>query len=372
MADWNFVLASRTGAALVDLSVVPTLRFEENRPSTVTFALPHDLDDASVLYDELQNGLPQLRAYRDGVLRFSGRFSPLEEATSQDQSEATVVFKSPLAGLEQRFLEVPLGPYVAADQGTIAWELILNENNTKGATGLTLGTITPTTARDRTYGAGKQVLEALVQLSEVIGGVYFWEAPLDPTTNSGALASFNAGPRQGTDLSADITFQVGFGTLDNCLTASRQIGLPVNRATVYGGGDTPPFYIAEDAGSKATYGVWEVWETLSDVTELATVTARAQELLKPSPPQTVTFEPDPAEAPEPWIEWWLGDTVSFKADRDAFQVITTARPHALEVKLDDQGNEVSWSVEWGDQRPVRFPELFRAMRRRLSALEAPP
>lgn len=372
MAEWNFVLASRTGAALADLAVVPTLRFEENRPSTVTFALPHDTPDASVLYDELQNGLPQLRAYRDGVLRFSGRFSPLEESTSQEQSEAAVVFKSPLAGLEQRFLAFEPAPYVAVDQGTIAWDLINNENTTKGATGLVLGTITPTTARDRAYGASKQILEALIQLSEVIGGLYFWETPLDPTTSDGALASFNAGARQGSDLSADVTFQVGFGTLDNCLTATRQIGLPVNRATVYGGGDPPPFYVATDTGSIATYGVWEVWETLSDVTELATVTAKAQELLKPFPPQIVTFEPDPAEAPEPWVDWWLGDTVSFKADRDAFQVITTARPHALDVVLDDQGNEIAWRVEWGDQRAIRWPDLFRTLRRRLSALETPP
>jgi hypothetical protein len=357
MPEWTLVLAAHTGAALAELHVVPTLRWEENRPSQVTFPLPHDMAEADQLYTALGSGLPQLRAYLDGDLKFSGRFAPLQESSDQDTSQATVTFKSPLAGLESRFRATEV-TYTADDQGDIAWALIEDEN-TKGATGLIEGTITATVTRDRTYEAGKQILEALVQLSEVENGAAFWETPLDPITNGGALAEFNAGPRPGDDRSAFVKFEVGDGTLDNCISVQREIKLPVNKATVFG--DAGSSGSSSDAASQAKYGVWEATETRTDLT--GSLSERASAMLVPEPVQIVTFEPDPAEAPRPWDEWWLGDTVGFKADRDALQISTTARPRAIEIVLDDQGNEAAWHVEWGDQRP-----LDRVFRERLRSL----
>ncbi len=358
MPDWTLVLAAHTGTALAELSIVPTLRWEENRPAQVTFPLPHDTAHAELLYSALGSGLPQLRAYLDGDLKFSGRFAPLQESSDQDTSQATVTFKSPLAGLESRFRASAV-TYTAEDQGDIAWALIADEN-ARGETGLVEGTITATVDRDRTYELGKQILEALIQLGEVENGVAFWETPLEPEDSAGALAEFNAGPRPGIDRSTFIKFELGDGTLDNCISVQREIKLPINRASVVGDGVSAS---SGDSDSVTKYGLWEAFETLSDVTEVATVSARAAAMVVPDPIQIVTFEPDPAAAPRPWDEWWLGDTVSFKADRDALQISTTARPRALEIVLDDQGNETAWHVEWGDQRP-----LGRVFRERLRTL----
>jgi hypothetical protein len=360
MPEWTFVLATHTGAALADLNVVPTLRWEENRPAQVQFPLPHDTDHAEMLYSALGSGIPQLRAYLDGELKFSGQFAPLQETSDESQSVATVTFKSPLGRLEQRFRDADV-TYTGIDQGTIAWNLIADEN-TKGATGLVQGTITATVTRDRTYEEGKQILEALTQLSEVQNGGAYWETPLDPEDNAGALAEFNAGPRPGTDRSSFVKFEVGDGTLDNCISVQREIKLPVNRATVLG--DAGSVDRAENLNSQATYGVWEALESIPDATGVA-LSERSNALIVPDPVQIVTFEPDPVNAPRPWVDWWLGDTVSFKADRDALQISTTARPRALEIVLDDQGNETAWHVEWGDQRPSSrvFREGLRTLLR---------
>jgi hypothetical protein len=363
MPEWTLVLASRVGVALADLNVTPVMRWEENRPMTIRFPFPHDMRNASRLYEILDGGLPQLRAYLDGDLKFSGRFAPLEEKSDDSESQATVTFKSPLGMLEQRFLATDL-TYTGIDQALIAWSLIGTEN-TKGVTGLIQGSLELTVARDRTYEARKQVLEALVQLSEVQNGVTFWETPLDPNDNAGALAAFNAGPRPGVDRTASVKFEMGEGTLDNCISVERQIGYPVNRATTVGDGTPPLTSVQQDTDSQAKYGIWERVESMSGVTIQATLDARALEMLAPNPVQIVTFQPDPAEALRPWDDWWLGDTVSFKADVDALQIATTARPRALEIELDDQGNETAWRVEWGDQRPLErvFRERLRALTR---------
>lgn len=363
MPEWTLVLASRTGVALADLSVTPVMRWEENRPMTVRFPMPHDMRNAERIYEILDGGLPQLRAYLDGDLKFSGRWAPMDEASDEQTSQATVTFRSPLAMLEQRFRNTEI-TYTGIDQALIAGGLVSDEN-VKGATGLTIGSLELTVTRDRTYEIRKQILEALVQLSEVDNGVAFWETPLNPVDNAGALAAFNAGPRPGVDRSASVKFEMGEGTLDNCISVQRQIGYPVNRVTTVGDGTPPLTSVRQDTASQARYGIWERVEAMSGVTVQATLDARAQALLVADPVQIVTFEPDPAEALRPWDDWWLGDTVSFKADVDAMQIATTARPRALEIELDDQGNEIAWRVEWGDERPLerRFAERLRVLTR---------
>ena len=63
--------------------------------------------------------------------------------------------------------------YASTDAGEIAWDLIDNsQNQTNGDLGITKGIIETTQNRDRTY-YNQNIMEAIVNLSNVIGGFDF-------------------------------------------------------------------------------------------------------------------------------------------------------------------------------------------------------
>lgn len=364
-AEWVLVLADHTGAEIAAIDATATLRFELSRASHVEITLPHDEPTAAYLYAALGNGLPQLRAYRNGILVFSGRWAPSTDDSGETDSSGKVRFRSPFATLESRFTAATV-TYTAQDAGLIATDLIAT-TNIESPTGLIPGLVQATVNRDRTY-EHKQIAEAIQQLTEVDGGFDFLEVPLDPTESGGALARLDIVASAGASQPSFIRFEKGPGTLDNCVSVNRQMLLPVNRATVIGAEGVAPQTV-QDTGSITTYGLHATVQSFADVTETATLLAKATALLQTEPPQVVTFTPDPASAPQPLEDYQLGDVASFKCDEDALQIAVEARVRAIEVDLDESGREAAHRVEWGDQRPVRDVDVIREMRSRLSAME---
>jgi hypothetical protein len=51
-----------------------------------------------VFFDALSNGIPTLRAYRDGVLRFHGELAPFTE-TLEETAQLSLLFRGPFARL---------------------------------------------------------------------------------------------------------------------------------------------------------------------------------------------------------------------------------------------------------------------------------
>jgi hypothetical protein len=258
------------------------------------------------------------------------------------------------------------------DAGEIAW-LMINSANTQNPVGLRRGAIIPTQLRDRAYNR-KQIAEAIQELTEVENGFDFSITPVDPTVDPGILGIFNVVPAAGVNLSTTVRFEQGEGTLDNVLAVSRQLELPVNRVVVLGAeSETTPGVTltatAEDTASISQYGLYERTYSFTDISVDATLEQRADSLLRPVPIQTITFEPDPATALWPWVDYWLGDTVSVRIDADAFQVQTTARIIGIEIELDDQGNEIAHRVTVGEQHSRTLSDVFGDVWRRLSALE---
>lgn len=352
MPSTTLVLCDQAGQEVADLEATCTIRRERSRAMSVKPKLRHDDDAAAELFAALPNGIPQARYYRDGTLRFSGLWCPQRETAGEDDSLVEAEFRSPFARLERRFLEAET-VYTGQDAGLgIAWDLIADQN-ALSATGLIQGDIDATVNRDRTYEAGKQVAEAVVQLTEVDGGFDFIETFLDPTVSGGALAEFNVHAALGSDRTDTVRFEYGPGTLANCLSVERTIELPVNRVVVIGGEGTVPA-VAQDAASIAIYGRYMAVEQHSDVTIQSTLQEKADGLLQPDPIEVVTFEPDPATAPQPFDDYDVGDTAGFLARDGALQIDAAQRIDAFEIDIDENGNESAHRLEFGLQavRPL--------------------
>jgi hypothetical protein len=368
---WTLLLDDHTATEVAELAVIPTMRWEIGRATSVTFSLDQDTEAAGELAGALANGIPQLRAYRDGQLRARGHWYPQQDTADAEQATAQCTFRGPFARLETRHLRAAL-TRTQIDQGQILLDA-LAATNAIAPTGLIGGTLTPSKLRDRAYEPGKQIAELLVQMTEVIDGPEFIERPSD--NNPETLAMLDIAGTLGQDRSDTVRFELGPDTLANLLGFDREIMLPVNRATVTGQeGDAttpgPAPQVSQAEASIAKWGLYEAVLALSDVTRESTLYERARALIRPDPARTVTLTPDPTQAPQPWDEWWLGDTIGYLVDEGALVDAGTARPVALEIVLDESGNETAWKIEWGEQLPGWPDGVIAALRRRLSALES--
>lgn len=363
---WTAVLCSRTGEPIAELPPDFTLRFERNRAASARPTLDHG-SPAGELLDTLATGLPQLRVYLDGELWLSGRWAPQRERSpANDPSTLEAEFRSPFGGLERRYLRAGDVTFTNTDAGQIAASVI-NTQNGYADTGILVGTIEPTVSRDRTYDVGKEAAEAIVQLTEVQGGFDFTETPLDPRSSGGKLSLFDVLASLGTDRSGLARFEQGPGTLDNTAAIERDWLLPINRATV-GGAPGSTAQVATDQASIDKYGLWEQYTVESDVSEAATLAAKAAALLRLDPVQIVRIDPDPDGGIRPKADYWLGDTISVKANRDAFQLATTIRVDVIEITVAG-GIETAHRVEGGQSRTTTLADVIRDLKRRTAALE---
>lgn len=274
--------------------------------------------------------------------------------------------------------------FSGVDQSQIMWELIdLLEGH-----GVVEGDLPASINRDRTYPPLKEIGQALIEMSEVIGGPDFELEPV--VASDGTLCRFNTFyPRQGEDKSADVVFVHGHAPhtakgfrfspggeeIANRVVA---IGAPRDQE-----GEVPyaehPGYVAEHAGSIAHYKApFERRLNLEDVIESATLESHAKAAVAasafPVPFFDFTAAPEPVgdEAGEgvPPVfgqDYWLGDTIGVQhyADPDGEPLELTGRVTDAVVTELESGQiavkvscapEVSSDGVTGEAITVRVPE----------------
>lgn len=342
MPRWSFLLADQFGNGLAELSTGAgrSLTFMRNAAPSVSISLSHDDDAAVALFAALRTGIPTLRAYRDGVLRFHGHLAPFAEEL-EEETHLNLMFLGPFARLtgygqsRGRFTST-LRRFTATDAGQIAKTLI---DETPAAGISTAGSIAVTSSRDRTYGYAN-VGAAIINLTRVLDGFDFEITPME--YSAGNIGQLNIYASQGSDRASTVRFQYGPGTLANVRAVTRQTEPPINTARVLGANGIVA--LKTDASSIAAYGEWWVQESASDTSQQSVLDSKAQALLRPNWIKVTTFSPDPTLAPAPWDDYWLGDTVSFYGRRGAFVEDVTARINKISLVVDDEGNE-AYEVE---------------------------
>jgi hypothetical protein len=356
------MLADRQGSTLAELTTAAgkTLTFRRNACAEVQLTMSHEDDAAALLWEAVRStGVPTLRAYRDGILRFNGHLAPFGE-DAEEQSLLTPVFRSPFGRLigegsnrgrfTDNFIEA-----TAQDAGAIATGLIdlYGGTGTPGDTsaiftnadgpvviaeddfcGLGIGDVEATKVRDRQYQYAN-VGEAIVNLTNVDGGFDFVERYVD---DGATMALFDVLARQGADMPA-ARFEYGPGTLANVRHIARTTEPPVNKVRVLGGSGLVAEASNDD--SIAKYGVYFAQESQTDVMEQTTLDDKAIALLRPNPVKTVQFYPDFGldACPKPWDDFWISDRVPFYARRGAFLEDVAVKINSVIVTVDENDNE---------------------------------
>lgn len=350
MAATTWVLCDEDGNAVTEVSNASqrTFKAARNQGRQGAITLTHSDVEAQYLFEVLRNGVPQLRYYREDAsgtkqLRLSASLTAINEDLSDDSDSLVAIFKDPFGRIfgdgsgddPGRILLAP-ATFAAVDQGTIAWSLI-STLNSASATGLRQGVIQATTVRDRDYETGKNVGEAITQLSEVLGGFDFEVLPLDPTAEGGYLGEFVVYKSMGSDR-ADLLWGYGPGTMSNVSKVSRQITPPINRVHMVTSDGLET--IQSDVMSRARFGEWAISRSSpSDVTLQDTLDKQAEDALRPHWVKVVSFEPDSDEGPRPFDDFWLGDTGRFKAVEGAFEETFRPRVTSIAITEDEDGGE---------------------------------
>lgn len=337
MATTTWVLCDHSGQPVTEITNAVETQFSarRNQGRQARIVMSHDDDEAISLIGMLTSGVPQLRYYRDMTLRLSAYLTSIDGQLSEDGQDTLVaVFKDPFGrmlgdGSENgRHLFAAL-EFAAVDQGDIGWALI-NALNTDSDTGIREGTIETTTLRDRSYEAGKNVGEALVQLTEVIGGFDFEILPLDSVTQSGKLGEYVVYNEMGEDRE-DLIWGFGKGSMANVRAVSQTITPPVNRVRMITSDSTLTADVV-DATSLSLFGRWS--KSLSaptDITEQTTINQQATDRLRPTWTRVTAFQPDSAIGPQPWDDYWLGDTGRFLGSQGAFNQAFVPRVEGITI-----------------------------------------
>lgn len=335
--EFAFELTDETGTGLSDLRSPIKLTFQRNTPPMGEPAIQIEDPAAALIHTALANGFPRLRGWLGDRLILNAPWAPMQEqATDLDTTDGTMSasFRGPSALLEQRYTLANV-TVTAEDAGDIALSLLTDTITTYGPLGLRAGTRELTTSRDRTY-QYKPVSDAISELATVDGGFDWEDAPIDEGFVCGAL---NIYARQGTDLSTGpqaVVFEYGPGTIGNVQQVTRQTTMPVNRALVIGQNGTTGE--KTDSFSYNKYGTCMVVVQASDVDVQATLDAQAQALLQPEPVKVLSFTPDPAVSPLPWVDFWLGDTVRFRARHGSINEDIAVRVNGITLDIDEDGN----------------------------------
>jgi hypothetical protein len=260
------------------------------------------------------------------------------------------------------------------DQGELMWRILISGdayptqaelNAGQPPFPISRGSIKPTARRDRQYEPGKNIWEALIELSEVIGGVDFRLRPVD--RRDGILATLDVYEFLGRDLTNQVIFH--FNCVDHNAVdlAYEPDGFALrNVVTAVGSteeGREPPLYRSEATNSTALYGKWTQFTPHSSVVRQGTIEEHAREAasVQALPPQFFTVVPaiggstgeygNPlhdghyGNPPQPWHDYWLGDSIRARGRRGAMDVDLTGRITDIGLTEDSAGNVKPEKVE---------------------------
>lgn len=351
-ASWTHYLCDAAGASIADLSTATgrSIAFRRNMYVESQLTISHEDAAGALLLDSLNNaGVPRLKAYRRNAtsaastLQMHGELVALQEV-AEDTSLITATFRSPFGvllgggGERGRFLTTTQ-TYTDTDAGLIAKGLV-DLANADGVTGLTTsaGLIAATKIRSRTYPAGTNIGEAVVNLTNVLDGFDFYEQWVDDPTQPSTMAQLVVVPSQGSD-NPGARFEYGPTTLANVRSLQRDTQLPENTIFVIGANGLTSTY--SDAASVAQYGKRYGKYEFPDVSDQGTLDDKARGLMRSRPVKTLRFAYDPALGPAPFDDFNLGDTVRFFARRGALNENASVRVNAFSVMIDDNGNEAA-------------------------------
>ncbi len=354
----SFVLARPTGEPLGEVldakSRTLTKRLNGVHDATIVLSL----DDP--LSGNLAPGLARLKVYRDPtttelandplttrILVFYGVLPPKSIQDDPATATTTAMFADPRWLFPQRFT---LGSevYTATDQGAIMWGIVDTQNQRFGGAGETWirqGTVSTGTVRDLVF--DRQQLDAeFSAMSQALDGPDYDVIPYDgyevDAPPSRVMGLLNCYSRQGQVRSSAkfMYMETGGGNVANMPRSYQDI---VTYSTVLGQsatGSNVPIAGAWGDPTASLYGLVEDYTTVSNVATQDQLDREAKgevEALK-VPRTTVTIVDPTPEAPQPFVDYDLGDWIYVTCHKgSAAWNDLPVRVHQIDLSVSQEG-----------------------------------
>jgi hypothetical protein len=324
---WDLIAMTPSGEALGDLigAKAKTFTFRLNEPSTVEWSMP-GTDPGAPLVDELST---DVEAWRNGVRLLRARVGASSDEIGADSHECRFSAVS-YRGLLYRRTVWTETTFSADDQADIAWDLIAaTQALTGGDLRITNASTSTGVNRDRTYEAGKNLGEAIQELSDVDGG-FDWE--ISPELEfkvwypgRGVARDFAA---VWGDTVAGVRRQLDPSQYANAIRFSGADGVTPTTRTLAGLADRV------EGRFEAQSGDTDI-STTTGLGEKADWELSERSVIRPS--YTVTLRSGVWDGP---ATLWLGDVCRLVVFRGRLAVDTEARVHEIKVTTDGNGGEV--------------------------------
>ena len=315
------------------------------------------------LAPELQVGLSRMRVYRDYTtvevlanpalsgtrqLVFYGYLPAPNMMWDAAGEFIQCVFTDPRAVLQKRFTSpsapATLETYTATDQGSILWGLVNTQNGRAGGDPwIRQGGTATSTVRTVTYDR-RRVSDAFQDMVRFVDGPDIDIDPVDGyATGLGmVMGNLRVYPRQGSDRpNAAFTYGTQLGSnVENIRLAYRDV---ITQATVVGTDASNGATVTDTYGSPATsaYGLHEDYVSDADKTSLQFVQFRARGIVEALkvPREIITLDRPSLEAPQPFRDYTLGDTIRVHCRKGAMVLNDRKlRVHRIDIKLDQEGD----------------------------------
>ena len=349
---WSFVLANQAGVTIDVLDgSAKQVQLEFNRSDVSKAIVQLDVDDdrAFTLITQVASITPRLYAYRNGVLKFAGFLTSIEQ-TADNEANLTATFEDGLALLRYRISRADIEWYdqnsanvVASTSAVGAFPSLLSQANENLATGLTAGIVTASTVViDDLLISREVILDRVLEISKLTGGP---DLRVNPQAQGPTLATLDVGPLY-TSQTPTRVFGYGVGTPVNVLSIAQQITPPQTRVLVIGN-EVESFSTTTSTITTAegALGRWESAEQRAELYSSTDCQNTADALVRAGWSQTINFTPDPAIAPQPLQDYNIGDPVRLVAIRGSIAVDATVRVNKIALTIDNSGVETDHNVE---------------------------
>lgn len=342
-SSWGATIEDKTKNVLsfCDSIAGGTLSLPLNAPSEFEAAFDLDGQDATALTTQLASGAVFLRLMEDGTTRFWGQLSDLQ-ADIGENGTLTARFTD-LAGVYGNVITYQTGNSVKGVQYEKAYSTSgAQSHNTIVDALLNLGNPIVRLTRSGSVTAtrsivfdGTSVLEALTQLSDFATGIDWYVTPDSTLTIGSSL---------GSNKSGSVMFQYGGAGFANTLAATVQYQPPRNRLFTIN--DKGLVNKRPDGSGISSFGSYSA--VLQGVPKRAQQSNedQADQRIRTAWRHILELDVEPTTAPQPWTDYYLGDTVAVNVIRGAYSYSGNQRVNQIQITLDDSMIEVDHKLSF--------------------------
>lgn len=334
------------------------MNFPLNAPSEVNLTIAHNSQEANAIYTLLQTTMPCLRVSRNGSGVFFGVMTSCESALDDDgvmnvsftdwvgtwancyRNEMSSAWINSAIYVAVEAIDSPTDVYYlgsnGAGTGTTMSSRLITMTGIPGTINIVSNTlnIPPSATLFGNWGKSISLLDHIQELAAATDYGFEWYCDVDPSTGQCRMNLDNVSV--GTNKSSTVRFgfgnDLGKATLSNCTAVQTSFLPPVNYVYIEENDDGRASQVLNST-SVTNYGEWGIQGNPQPTKTKAV--SYSNGLLRPNPRQQVVLTANATLAPQPWTDYYLGDTVGVRVQRDALSIDSNYRVNQISITLDD-------------------------------------